>query len=50
MFLPQTIHFFGDKTDKGGNDHEIFEDSRTIGHKVTSPDDTKAQLQSLLGL
>lgn len=50
MFLPQTIHFFGDKTDKGGNDHEIFEDSRTIGHKVTSPDDTKAQLKNLLGL
>ncbi|KAG0715091.1 Phosphomannomutase [Chionoecetes opilio] len=41
----KTIHFFGDKTDKGGNDHEIYEDSRTLGHKVSSPDDTKTQLQ-----
>lgn len=45
-----TIHFFGDKTDKGGNDYEIYNDHRTIGHKVTSPDDTKAQLKELLGL
>ena len=28
----KTIHFFGDKTYKGGNDHEIFEADRTIGH------------------
>lgn len=34
------IHFFGDKTYKGGNDHEIYEDSRTIGHPVTCPEDT----------
>ena len=34
------VHFFGDKTFKGGNDYEIFEDPRTIGHTVTSPDDT----------
>lgn len=46
----KTIHFFGDKTDKGGNDHEIYEDSRTVGHKVTSPDDTKVQLQKVLGV
>ncbi|VAH54543.1 unnamed protein product [Triticum turgidum subsp. durum] len=26
------IHFFGDKTYKGGNDHEIFESDRTVGH------------------
>ena len=26
------IHFFGDKTSPGGNDHEIFEDSRTVRH------------------
>ncbi|XP_055526855.1 phosphomannomutase [Wyeomyia smithii] len=41
------IHFFGDKTDPGGNDHEIFSDPRTIGHKVTSPEDTKRQLIEL---
>lgn len=34
------IYFFGDKTDEGGNDHEIFIDKRTIGHKVNSPDET----------
>merc|ERR1719384_2320 len=42
------IHFFGDKTYAGGNDHEIFEDSRTVGHTVTSPDDTKAQVAEVL--
>lgn len=36
------IHFFGDKTYKGGNDHEIFESERTIGHTVTSPEETMA--------
>ncbi|KAK4310321.1 hypothetical protein Pmani_018139 [Petrolisthes manimaculis] len=46
----KTIHFFGDRTNKGGNDYEIFEDQRTIGHKVTSPDDTKAQLINLFDL
>ncbi|KAK9479543.1 phosphomannomutase [Lipomyces japonicus] len=34
------IHFFGDKTFKGGNDYEIYSDPRTIGHAVNSPDDT----------
>lgn len=46
----EEIHFFGDKTDPGGNDHEIYCDGRTIGHKVTSPDDTKNQLISELNL
>jgi len=41
------IHFFGDKTFKGGNDYEIFTSERTIGHTVTSPDDTKAQCTEL---
>ena len=41
------IHFFGDKTYAGGNDYEIYEDSRTIGHRVTSPEDTKAQLEAI---
>lgn len=35
------IHFFGDKTFPGGNDHEIFEDKRTVGHPVKSPEDTR---------
>ena len=42
-----TVHFFGDKTFPGGNDHEIFEDARTEGHTVTSPDDTMAQCRAL---
>ncbi|KAL6844207.1 hypothetical protein ACP4OV_025880 [Aristida adscensionis] len=31
------IHFFGDKTYKGGNDYEIFVSDRTIGHTVYKP-------------
>ncbi len=42
-----SIHFFGDKTFVGGNDHEIFESSKTVGHTVTSPDDTQAQCEEL---
>ncbi|CAK1546882.1 unnamed protein product [Leptosia nina] len=44
------IHFFGDKTLAGGNDYEIYNDDRTIGHKVTSPYDTKEQLQRYLNI
>lgn len=44
------IHFFGDKIEIGGNDYEIYNDSRTIGHKVTSPDDTKQQLMQCLNI
>lgn len=44
------IHFFGDKTEKGGNDFEIFNDPRTIGHKVSNPSDTRKQLEQLFNL
>ncbi|XP_030855583.1 phosphomannomutase [Strongylocentrotus purpuratus] len=44
------IYFFGDKTYKGGNDHEIFEDSRTKGYTVTSPEDTKKQVCQLFDI
>lgn len=44
------IHFFGDKTFKGGNDYEIFVDDRTIGHSVSSPDDTVRILKELFNL
>ncbi|WVO14669.1 hypothetical protein L204_102306 [Cryptococcus depauperatus] len=43
----EEIHFFGDKTYKGGNDYEIFSDPRTIGHTVTKPDDTIKLLDEL---
>ncbi|KAI0658017.1 eukaryotic phosphomannomutase [Cubamyces menziesii] len=46
----EAIHFFGDKTHKGGNDHEIFADPRTIGHTVTDPADTMRQLKELFDL
>jgi len=41
------IHFFGDKTFEGGNDYEIFTHERTIGHTVTSPEDTREQCTKL---
>jgi len=44
----EEIHFFGDKTFKGGNDYEIFIDPRTVGHSVTNPTDTAKYLRDLL--
>ena len=44
------IHFFGDKTMKGGNDYEIFEDERTIGHTVETSQDTMRELDILFDL
>jgi len=44
------IHFFGDRTEPGGNDHDLFEDERTIGHAVKSPDDTFKQLTEIFDL
>lgn len=45
-----TIHFFGDMTSEGGNDYEIYEDKRTVGHTVTGPEDTMRQLKELFDL
>lgn len=44
------IHFFGDKCFVGGNDYEIYTDSRTIGHSVEGPEDTMNQLKETFGL
>ncbi|KAJ3276543.1 Phosphomannomutase [Terramyces sp. JEL0728] len=41
------IHFFGDKTFKGGNDYEIYTHPDIKGHSVTSPDDTIRILKEL---
>merc|ERR1712224_845838 len=41
------IHFFGDKTYKGGNDYEIFESEKTQGHTTTGPSDTIKQCTEL---
>ncbi|KAI0193078.1 phosphomannomutase [Xylaria flabelliformis] len=43
----KTIHFFGDKTFKGGNDWEIYSDERVTGHSVKDPDDTRRILKEL---
>jgi phosphomannomutase len=42
------IHYFGDKYEKGGNDYNIINDERVIGHCVNSPDDTMSLLKKLL--
>jgi len=44
----EEIHFFGDKTFKGGNDYEIFSHDATVGHTVTSPEDTIRQVTEIL--
>ncbi|KAI5811527.1 eukaryotic phosphomannomutase [Peziza echinospora] len=44
------IHFFGDKTHKGGNDYEIYEDPRTIGHAVRNPEETMGIVRELFDL
>lgn len=44
------IHFFGDKSYEGGNDYEIYNDSRTIGHAVKEPADTIKILKELFDL
>jgi phosphomannomutase len=45
-----TVHFFGDRTEVGGNDHEIFHHPGVIGHTVTSPEDTQRQLKALFDI
>lgn len=44
------IHFFGDKSYKGGNDYEIYTDDRTIGHAVNNPNDTIKILNEIFKL
>jgi len=46
----KTILFFGDKTFKGGNDYEIFTDSRTTGYAVKNPEDTIRIVKELFGV
>ncbi|CAG8511075.1 1140_t:CDS:2 [Ambispora gerdemannii] len=45
-----TIHFFGDKTFEGGNDYEIYNHPKVIGHSVSSPDDTIRELKQLFSI
>ena len=43
------IHFFGDKCFEGGNDFEIYNDERTVGHSVKTWNDTLEICKSLFG-
>jgi len=43
----ESIYFFGDKTDTGGNDREIYNDSRVKGYSVKSYEDTIKFLNEL---
>ncbi|KAJ3213916.1 Phosphomannomutase [Dinochytrium kinnereticum] len=43
----KNIHFFGDKTFKGGNDFEIYTHEAVTGHSVQSPADTHRILKEL---
>ena len=45
--LYKDIHFFGDQTQQGGNDYEIYRDARVIGHQVKNPEDTMNQIKTL---
>ncbi|KAI1504387.1 eukaryotic phosphomannomutase [Biscogniauxia marginata] len=45
-----TIHFFGDKTNPGGNDYEIYVDPRTTGHAVSGPEETLRIIKELFGV
>ncbi|EER17772.1 phosphomannomutase, putative [Perkinsus marinus ATCC 50983] len=51
-YLPEDaeIHFFGDKTTLGGNDYEIYEHPRTIGHSVKDPKDAMRQIKEIFGI
>ncbi|XP_070811120.1 phosphomannomutase 2 isoform X3 [Pituophis catenifer annectens] len=43
----EKIYFFGDKTMPGGNDYEIYTDPRTLGHSVSSPEQTREICEAL---
>lgn len=45
----EEIHFFGDKTFSGGNDFEIYNDERTVGHSVKTWTDTVEICKSIWG-
>lgn len=46
----EKIYFFGDKCYQGGNDYEIYEDPRTIGNSVKTPEDTIRILNEIFKL
>jgi phosphomannomutase len=42
------IHFVGDRVDKGGNDHELYIDTRVIGHKTSGPQETRSIISDII--
>ena len=44
------VHFFGDQTDIGSNDYEIFSHEATIGHHVNGFEDTRQLLTEMFKL
>lgn len=46
--LFDTVHFFGDKTQPGGGDYELYEHPRTVGHSVKDEADTMVQVEGLI--
>jgi len=42
-----TVHFFGDHTEEGGGDYEIYVHDRTVGHAVKSPEETLKLVREL---
>jgi len=44
------IHFFGDKTAKGGNDYEIYTHPEVTGHSVNNPGETVKKLKELFNI
>jgi len=44
----EEIYFYGDKTDTGGNDYELYNDSRVIGFHVNKYTDTIKLLKKFL--
>ncbi|KAI9295599.1 phosphomannomutase [Neoconidiobolus thromboides FSU 785] len=43
----KTIYFFGDRTEMGGNDYEIYSHPEVIGQTVKNPNDTINHLRKL---
>lgn len=46
--LHDVVHFFGDKTEPGGGDHELYVHPRIKGHAVQDAADTREQVERLL--
>jgi len=46
----KTIHFFGDKAFKGGNDYEIYSHPLVTGHAIKNPDETATELKKIFNL